>query len=90
MTVIPALRRLRLEDFEFKDSVGYIVRACSTERERERPHPRQPRTTQLVIFFFVSFSGILLTLPRGKGVGTLFCSVYFSVICIFKIRILLM
>jgi hypothetical protein len=28
MPVIPALRRLRHEDLEFKDGLGYIARLC--------------------------------------------------------------
>jgi hypothetical protein len=41
---IPVLRSLKLEDQEFQDSIGYIVRLCQSKRregEREREGRRK-------------------------------------------------
>jgi hypothetical protein len=35
MSVIPALGRLRQEDFKFKTSLGYIARWCLTEMKKD-------------------------------------------------------
>jgi hypothetical protein len=38
MTVIPALRRLRQEDWEFKANLAYIGRPClKTKESNEKP-----------------------------------------------------
>jgi hypothetical protein len=34
--VIQALRRLRKEDLEFKDSLGYIVRPCLQRKKKKK------------------------------------------------------
>jgi hypothetical protein len=41
MPVIPALRKLRKEDCEFKASMGYIARPClKTQRGREKENEK--------------------------------------------------
>jgi hypothetical protein len=42
--IIPALRRLRQEDLEFKASLGYIVRPSPKKRKRK---------TDLKILYFI-------------------------------------
>jgi uncharacterized protein with FMN-binding domain len=37
MPIIPALRRLRKEDTEFKASLGYIVRSCFKNKQKKVP-----------------------------------------------------
>lgn len=34
-TIIPSLRRLRQEDDTYKTSVGYVLRACFKQNERD-------------------------------------------------------
>jgi hypothetical protein len=40
-SIAPALRRLRQEDWEFEDSLGYILKLCQRERKRERERERE-------------------------------------------------
>jgi hypothetical protein len=35
-TCNPALRRLRQEDLQFKDSLGYIVRPCLQKKKKKK------------------------------------------------------
>jgi hypothetical protein len=41
MSVIPALERLRQEDSEFKDSLGYQVRHCLKKKKKENLKPNK-------------------------------------------------
>jgi hypothetical protein len=36
MSIIPALRMLRQEDFKFKVSLGYIAKSCKKRKERKK------------------------------------------------------
>jgi hypothetical protein len=47
MPVVPALRKWRQEDREFKASLGYITRPCPKIQQKEKGRKREPRNRPL-------------------------------------------
>jgi hypothetical protein len=60
--VIPALRKLRQENWEFKASLGYIARLSKTEGERERERERGGRVNWFVTSVHLLTNTSLVTL----------------------------
>jgi hypothetical protein len=65
LTVIPALRRLRQEDYRFEVILGYKVRHCLTKKKFSKPNNDMSSLCQFVSIFFFSVLLIepLCTLP---------------------------
>jgi hypothetical protein len=43
LPIIPALRRLKQEEFKFEDSLSYIVRPCQKQANKQKKKPKKKK-----------------------------------------------
>jgi hypothetical protein len=51
--IIPALKRLKQENHEFKDNIGYIVRHCLKKKKGKKEKKKEKFTSKLLCSTYI-------------------------------------